>query len=238
MYREEASKLLDRLHCFNTYVGTHSYIRNFESQAIVKSIANECKSTIFVEEGNRMRAIRYGSSFTKEAIDRLVDILLDNGTTVPRQTMNRILFENGAFEGVDSDVILYKNRDAETGKFGAIFETIYIDARDFKAEGVRENLEEIYRKYARKIIIDYSKTTEEYLPKISKFRLLWERLRHNTYTTEQFEQEYKEVLRKYSGISNENTLVQSTKYIIRQIMSPRFIKKILEAIKDGTAITP
>ena len=43
-------------------------------------------------------------------------------------------------------------------------------------------------------------------------------------------------LKKYSGITNEETLTQSAKYKVKQITSPKFTNRILESIKNGTAI--
>lgn len=45
-----------------------------------------------------------------------------------------------------------------------------------------------------------------------------------------------EILKKHSGITNEEVLTNSAKYKVSQITSPRFINGVLDSIKNGTAI--
>lgn len=78
--------------------------------------------------------------------------------------MNKVLYENGAYAGLDTDVEIYKGIDSETLRFGAYLLTSYIDERDFKIPGIRDELEEIFKKYARDIIINESNSEKNYLP--------------------------------------------------------------------------
>lgn len=235
MYREKAIKLLEKLKSFN-YKQKPEYLMDIESQKIIDSIVNECKSTVFAKKDQGVRVRRYESSFTIEAVGNIINELLANSSKISRQTMNKILFENGVFAGLDTDVKLYKGIDSETSRFGAYMSDIYVDERDITGQEIREELEEIFKKYAREIIINNSKSENRTLPKLSKVKLFFERAVHRPYTTKKFEKEYKEILRKYSGITNDDTLTQSARYKVNQITSPRFIKGILESIKNGTAI--
>ena len=237
MYREKAIKLLEKLKSFN-YKQKPEYLMDIESQKIIDSIVNECKSTVFVNKEQGVRARRYESSFTIEAVMNIVNELLANSSKISRQTMNKILYERGAFAGLDTDVSLYKGINAETARFEAYLSNSYVDEREIPSFGIREDLEHIFQKYAREVILNDSKSENRSLPKLSKVRLFFERTVHRPYTTKKFEQEYKEILKKYSGITNDDTLTQSARYKVNQITSSGFINGILDSIKNGTAIIP
>ena len=235
MYREKALKLLEKLKSFKNKKKPQ-YIMDLESQKIIESVVNECKSTVFVQQQHGVKVKRYESSFTIEAVGNIINELLANSSKISRQTMNKILFENGAFAGLDTDVELYKGIDSESAKFGAYMSNIYADERDFPSAGMRDELEQIFKKYAREIIFRDSKSENGNLPQINKFRLFIERIVHRPFSIQQFEKEYMKFLKKYSGITNEETLTQSAKYKVKQITSPKFTNRILESIKNGTAI--
>ena len=235
MYREKAKKMLEKIKNTN-YKQKPQYLMDIESQRIRDCIVNECKSTVFIQQEHGVRARRYESSFTIEAVENIVNELLANSSIISRQTMNKILYERGAFAGLDSDVSLYKGINAETARFEAYLSNIYVDEREIPSLRMREELEHIFQKYAREIILNDSKSEDRSLPKLSKVRLFFERTVHRPYTTKKFEQEYKEILKKYSGITNDETLIQSAKYKVNQITSSRFMNGILDSIKNGTAI--
>ena len=75
MYREKAIILLEKLNNFN-YKQKPQYLMDIESQKIIDSIVNECKSTVFVKKDQGVRARRYESSFTIEAVRNIVNELL------------------------------------------------------------------------------------------------------------------------------------------------------------------
>ena len=236
MYREKASQLLERLRTFN-YKKKPQYDIDIESKRIIEGIINECKSTTFVQKKNGTEVRKYESSFTIQAVENIVNDLIANSSKISRQTMNKVLYENGAFVGLDTDVELYKGIDSETVRFGAYFSSSYVDERDYIIPEIRDELEEIFKKYARVIIIDESNSDNNYLPKISKFRIFLEKVLHKPFTTQKFEQEYMDLLKKHSGITNEEVLANSAKYKVSQITSPRFLNGVLDSIKNGTAIT-
>ena len=180
MYREKALKLLEKLKSFN-YKQKPQYIMDLESQKIIESVVNECKSTVFVQQQHGVKVKRYESSFTIEAVGNIINELLANSSKISRQTMNKILFENGAFAGLDTDVELYKGIDSESAKFGAYMSNIYADERDFPSAGMRDELEQIFKKYAREIIFRDSKSENGNLPQINKFRLFIERIVHRPF---------------------------------------------------------
>ena len=235
MYREKALKLLERLKSFN-YKNKPQYDIDIESKKIIEGIINECKSTTFIKKKNGTEARRYGSSFTIQAVENIVNELIANSSKISRQTMNKLLYENGAYAGLDTDVEIYKGIDSETVRFGAYLSSRYIDERDYKIPGIRDELEEIFKKYARDIIINESNSEKNYLPQISKFRIFLEKVLHKPFSIQKFEQEYKELLKKHSGIDNEEVLANSAKYKVSQITSPRFLNGVLDSIKNGTAI--
>ena len=237
MYREKALILLEKLNSFN-YNQKPQYLMDLESQQIIKSVINECKSTILIQNENDVKAKRYESSITIESVSDIVNELLANSTKISRQTMNKIIYENGAFAGLDTDVRIYKGINPETSRFEAYASEIYVDERDFLSTNIREEIEQILKGYARELILRDSKSEDKKLPKINKFRLFIERSFHKPFSVQRFEKEYIEMLKKHSGIKNEEALTHSARYKVRQITSPKFTKKILESIKNGTAIMP
>ena len=235
MYREKALKLLEKLKSFN-YKKKSQYDIDIETKKIIEGIVNECKSTTFIQKKNGTEARRYGSSFTIQAVENIVNELIANSSQISRQTMNKVLYENGVYAGLDTDIEIYKGIDSETLRFGAYLSTSYIDERDFRIPGIRDELEEIFKKYARDIIINESNSNNNFFPQISKFRIFLEKVLHKPFTRQRFEQEYMEIFKKHSGITNEEVLANSAKYKVSQITSPRFLNGVLDSIKNGTAI--
>lgn len=169
-------------------------------------------------------------------MENIVNELIANSSQISRQTMNKVLYENGVYAGLDTDIEIYKGIDSETLRFGAYLSTSYIDERDFRIPGIRDELEEIFKKYARDIIINESNSNNNFFPQISKFRIFLEKVLHKPFTRQRFEQEYMEIFKKHSGITNEEVLANSAKYKVSQITSPRFLNGVLDSIKNGTAI--
>ena len=237
MYREKALKLLDKLNSFN-YRQKPQYFIDSESKQIIKSIVNECKSTIIIEEENNIKAKRYESSLPIKSVEDIVNELLGNGKQISRHTMNKIIYGKGAFSGLDTDVRIYKGINPETLRFEAFTSEMYVDERDFSFPDVREEIEQILKKYAREIILRDSKSENRKLPPINKFRIFMERIIHRPFSIQKFEKEYMQLLKKYSGITNEEALTQSAKYKVKQITSQKYTNRILQSIKNGTAIMP
>ena len=172
MYREKAKKMLEKIKNTN-YKQKPQYLIDLESQRIIESIVNECKSTVFVKKDQGVRARRYESSFTIEAVRNIVNELLANSSKISRQTMNKILYERGAFAGLDTDVSIYKGINSDTSRFEAYLSNVYVDEREIPSIGIREELEHIFQKYAREVILNDSKSENRSIPKLSKVRLFF-----------------------------------------------------------------
>ena len=184
MYREKAKELLNRLLDTNYVKGPHFPI-DIYTQTLIDCIANECKSTVVPPEGN---AHRYESSFTLDTVKKLIGVFITNSCTVPKSIMNNSIYERGGFAGLDADVNIYKGIDSETGKFEAYLSRAYIDERDYGIP--REVIEEMYKKYAREIVLEDARKKDRTVPKFSGFQLFMERMTHMPFTRQHFVNEY------------------------------------------------
>lgn len=236
MYRKKAKELLNKLKSLNALQKT-KYIVGIEEQRIIQSIANECKSTVLTEGKQGIIFKRFESSIIKPAVYDIINELLANSSWISRRTMSNILYENGAFTGIDCDIGFRKGINSETGEVQAYTSKIIIDKEKLNTIEFSSDLQEIFKKFARDLIIKYSDSKEKYLPHINRFVLIREKLLHRPYTVEKFEQDYMRALEKYFKHTNKEFITRSAKYMVKNIMSEGFIKNLLESIKNGSAIT-
>lgn len=236
MYREKAYIILKSLLQLGDTPRRISFC-DFEEAQIINAIANECKSTVIRQSKTGPKGQRYESSFTFDAVRSIIQSLVSGQNVIPKDIMNKAIFENGEFIGLNDDVHIYKGIDSETAKFGAYLGHEYIDDRDLSVPGVREAMSELIKQYARELILQNANSSEKYFPHISGFKLFSERLLHSRVTPFSLRKDYAGILSKYSGLRNKEMISNSAEYKINQITSSKFIQSILESIKNGTAIS-
>lgn len=231
MYREKAKELLEILHSSNKNKNPQ-YINviNIRAQRIIKSIINECKSTVIIQQGDKKVSYRFESLITKESVEAIVNEFLANSSRISKHTMNRILYDNGTFIGINEDVPFYKefNIDNVGGKI--FIPKIIINQGDIVYPGIKSELEEIFKKYARDIII--YRLEPNMLSKISRYRIFREMVIHRRYTEERCKNDYKHALWRGSGITNEEALNRTAKYVVEQMYSEEFIDSVIKNITN------
>ena len=231
MYRKKAQLLLDNLLSSQTSPNPISPF-DLEASQIIEAITNECKSTVIDSQSS---PIRYGSSFTQEAVKSIAEDLVYGRSTVKAETMRKAILKQGAFIGIDGDVKIVKGVDAETGQRCAYLETAYIDDRDIRIP--QEDMKNLLRSFARHIIINNNNSADQYFPPINRLKLWFEKITHKPFDYQGFENDFFGLLLKYSSLSNIPLLRQSAQYKTKQILSPKFVARVLENIKNGTAIS-
>ena len=128
--------------------------------------------------------------------------------------------------------------DSETGKNVAAIGKEYIDLRDINSIELREELDALYGDYARKLILDDSKRPrkQRYLPKQNWFRLFTEKVTHKKFDQADFFDRYLNLLEKYSGCTNQETLYNSAEFFVKNVFSENLKNVVLSNIANGTAI--
>ncbi len=237
MYRDVAKKALDKLERFN-YKTTPDFGLDKQTEDIIENISNECKSTVMQEGKNGYYMKKYESLFHKDAVYAIVRELIRNGNYIPKEVMNECIFSGNGFVGIDSDVRIYKTIDSETTKRSACFEKSYIELEGVDRASANEDINELYKKFAREIVFEDSRKSREerFLPKQNNFRMLIERLTNKKFSKDDFCREYASILRKYSNCKNENAIQASSKYKTEYIYQDSFKLCILKDIKEGNAI--
>ena len=107
MYREIAKRALKKLQRLN-YKTRPDFGLDTQTEELIDVITNECKSTVMQENNNQYYMKKYESSLTKDAVRAIVRELIRNGNYISREVMNKSVFENNMFVGLDSDVTIYK----------------------------------------------------------------------------------------------------------------------------------
>lgn len=232
MYREKAQEVLKRLQDTNYGHRPNRFIDS-STEALIQCIANECKSTVILPE--KRKSLRCGGSLTFDAVKKIILSFITNSNYIPREVLNSCIYEGeGKYTGLDADVEIYKGINAETGRHEAHLSRLYVDERDYYVP--REEMENILMNYARNIVIDDAHKKDRSVPKINRLRLFKERFMHRRFSIEKLTTEYVDLLSRYSNITNTEVLRNSATYKVKQITSPKFIKSVLESIKNGTAI--
>lgn len=237
MYRDIAKRTLEKLNEFN-YKRSPDFGGNIEIEELIGVIVNECKSTVLQSSayGNYMK--RYESMLTKDSVTEIVRQLVRNGSYIPKEVMNKAVFNDGMFVGLDLDIPLYKGIDSEKVRKTAAVVTSYIDERDLSYNPkLFEKLNELYKNYGRELIFeDNARKDDKFLPKQNIFRIFKERLMHKKFTINDFEKSYADILREFSNCKNDEIIKKSAEYRTRYIYSKNFQKEVLSRIKNGTAI--
>src|SRR5574344_253408 len=96
--------------------------------------------------------------------------------------------------------------------------------------------DKLYKDYARDMILKDSKAKNSFFPKQNTFKLFKEKITHKSFSNDRFREEYSKLLKKYSGVTNENIIKNSVDYKVKYLTSNEFKKNIMNSIKNGTAI--
>lgn len=181
---------------------------------------------------------KYESFITKDFVEIIVRELIRNGNCISKEAVNSAIFYDDMYLGIDKDVTLYKGIDSETTKKTAMFGNEVVDDRDIQDQNMSQEIHLLCNSYAREMIfLDTSKPKKDRcLQKQNAFKIFREKLIHKSFSKEDFEKGYKEILEKYSGCTNDETLNASAKYKSNYIFSDKLKHRILENIKNGTAI--
>lgn len=237
MYREVAKEALEKLQRLN-YRAKPDFGCQKEIEDLIDMVVHECKSTYLRYEEGKNKIAVHESQLTINAVRGIIRTLMINGGYIPKEVMQNAIYGLNSFLGFYDDIRIDKGIDSETAKQMA-YACNFVDERELQPIGeITEELEKIYRPYAEELIFeDHARKRGRFLPKQNLFRIFKEKLRHKKLTEEEFVKQYAQVLQKYSGVKDEETLMASARYKVKYICTENFKQIVLKHIKEGSAIT-
>src|SRR5574344_3124307 len=237
MYRDVSRKALEKFEELN-YKPSPDFGADIETEELIEAITQQCKSTVVkMDDNNEYNMKKYESNINKDVVGEIVRQLILNGNHISKEVMNKFLCKDNDFHGINSDVELYKGIDSETGEKNCNFERSYISNEELmNIDGFQEDINKLYKDYARDMILKDSKAKNSFFPKQNTFKLFKEKITHKSFSNDRFREEYSKLLKKYSGVTNENIIKNSVDYKVKYLTSNDFKKNIMNSIKNGTAI--
>lgn len=235
MIIQKAREALEKLRRMNYDKQTPDFGMDATTETLISVIANECKSTVIFKNGKKIE--RYESNIVRDKIDEIVRQLILNGPTIPKETMNKIIYSHGYRLGVNSDINLCKGiEETEDGSLRRTLtiENIIIDNRNLKPEAFAEIQDLIHKRFARQIILQNLRK----FPRLNPIEIFKEILLHIKEKRDFISREYMRILRTHNAECGENIMENTVNYYLEYMESKKFKAEVLNSIIKEESLVP